>query len=85
MLFSEVFSRVLLVFLLSSLYGIQRQKNHNPAGFGTFTIVSVGACSLVMIASQFGDTYSVAIIGSVVTGIGFLGAGALLRSNDRVF
>jgi putative Mg2+ transporter-C (MgtC) family protein len=85
MLFSDVFSRILLVFLLSSLYGIERQKNHKPAGFGTFTLVAVGACSLVIIASEFGETYSVAIIGAVVTGIGFLGAGALLRNNDRVF
>ena len=81
----EIILRFLIVFLLSSLYGLQRQKSHKPIGFGTFTLVSIGACGLAIIAVQMGTNYTIPLLGAIVTGIGFLGAGALIKGSDRIF
>lgn len=81
----EIFSRFLLVFLLASLYGLQRQKSHKPIGFGAFTLVSIGACGLAIVAVELGTTYTIPLISAIVTGIGFLGAGALIKGSDRIF
>ena len=83
--FTEILVKTIFVFLLSSLYGLQRQRNHKPAGFGAFTLVAVGACALATIAVDIDLIHSIVIISSIITGIGFLGAGALIRTNDKVF
>ena len=77
--------RLFLVFALSFIYGYQRQKNHKPVGFGTFILVSVGACALAITAVEMNLDSSVALLGAIVTGIGFLGAGALIKTTDKIF
>ena len=82
---NEIFLRLFLVFALSFIYGYQRQKNHKPVGFGTFILVSVGACALAITAVEMNLDNSVALLGAIVTGIGFLGAGALIKTSDKIF
>ena len=77
--------RLFLVFALSFIYGYQRQKSHKPVGFGTFILVSVGASALAITASEMNLDNSVALLGAIVTGIGFLGAGALIKTSDKIF
>lgn len=77
--------RFLLVFIASFMFGFERQRAHKPVGFGTFIFVSLGACALAIIALSIGIPGSIALISAVVTGIGFLGAGALIRGADKVF
>ncbi|MDP3992316.1 MAG: MgtC/SapB family protein [Nanoarchaeota archaeon] len=81
----EIILRFAIVFVLSFIYGYQRQKNHKPVGFGTFILVATGACALAITASEMNLDHSVALLGAIVTGIGFLGAGALVRGSDRIF
>ena len=81
----EPLVKIILVFALSSLYGLQRQRNHKQAGLGTFTLVAVGSCVLTIIAIDLGLSNSIGMIGGIITGIGFLGAGAFIRNNDKVF
>ncbi|MCX6749481.1 MAG: MgtC/SapB family protein [Candidatus Pacearchaeota archaeon] len=85
MILSEVLIRFFLVFVLSFIYGLNRQRSHKPVGFGTFILISVGACALAVIAVDMNLENSVGIIGAIVTGIGFLGAGALIKESDKVF
>src|SRR3989344_3146502 len=85
MIFDEVFLKFFLVFASSFIYGLNRQKSHKPVGFGTFILISVGSCALAVIAVDMGIENSIGIIGAIVTGIGFLGAGALIKSSDKVF
>jgi len=73
------------VFVFSFIYGFNRQKSHKPVGFGTFILIAVGSCALAIIAVDMNISNSIGIIGAIVTGIGFLGAGALIRSSDKVF
>lgn len=82
---SEIVLRLFLVFALSFAYGYQRQKSHKPVGFGTFILVSVGASALAITAAEMNLDHSVALLGAIVTGIGFLGAGALIKTSDKIF
>ena len=85
MIFNEVLLKFFLVFASSFIYGLNRQKSHKQVGFGTFILISVGSCALAVIAVDMGIENSIGIIGAIVTGIGFLGAGALIKSSDKVF
>ena len=77
--------RLLIVFSLAFGIGLERQLRRKPVGFGTFIFVSTGACALSILAMDLEDQNPLPLLGGVITGIGFLGAGALIRSNDRVF
>lgn len=82
---TESVARLLLVFALAFGIGLERQLRRKPVGFGTFIFVSTGACALAILAIDLVDQNPLPLLGGVITGIGFLGAGALIRSNDRVF
>src|SRR3989338_8472325 len=85
MILSDIILRFFVVAILSSLYGLQRQRRHKPVGFGTIVFVSVGACALAILAVELGIENSIGLLGAIVTGIGFLGAGAIIKNNDRIF
>ena len=81
----DIFLRFGITFVLSLLFGLERQRAHNPVGFGTFNFVAVGSCSLGITAMLISTESPFGLLSAIVTGIGFLGAGALIKSNDRVF
>ena len=83
----SIIVRVLLAAMIGSLIGLERESKNRPAGFRTYTLVSVGAC-LVMMTNQYmfnlyqsGDP---ARLGAqVISGIGFLGAGTILVTRNN--
>ena len=81
----EILLRFGITFFLSLIFGLERQRAHNPVGFGTFNFVAVGSCSLGITAMLISTESPFGLLAAIVTGIGFLGAGALIKSNDRVF
>ncbi|MFH1642761.1 MAG: MgtC/SapB family protein [Nanoarchaeota archaeon] len=82
---STILLRFIVTFLLALVFGIERQRSHKPIGFGTFIFVSVGSCCLAMGAIRLNTENPIPLLGSIVTGIGFLGAGALIRTTDKIF
>src|SRR5256712_1070621 len=82
---AESVFRLLLVFALAFGIGLERQIRRKPVGFGTFIFVSTGAAALAILAIDLEGDNPLPLLGGVITGIGFLGAGALIRANDRVF
>lgn len=76
---------MLVTFLLSLLIGVERQRSHKPVGFGTFIFVALGASALGVFANLNNPANELALLAAVVTGIGFLGAGALIKGSDKVF
>jgi putative Mg2+ transporter-C (MgtC) family protein len=70
---------------MSFLFGVERQLHNKSAGFGTFIFVSAGSCALGTISLLLSPDNILIIVGGVITGIGFLGAGALIKSNERIF
>jgi len=72
-------------FLLGGLIGLERQFRQRTAGLRTNVLVAIGASLFVDIANRVhGAEGSVHIIAYVVSGIGFLGAGAILREDGGV-
>jgi len=67
--------------------GIERQFHHKSAGLKTNTLVALGAAVYVLLSIQLADesgTDVTRIIGQVVTGVGFLGAGVILHQGATV-
>lgn len=81
----HIIERFAITYILALIYGLQRQKSHKPIGFGTFIFVATGACALAITATSLGLDKAVPLMAAIVSGIGFLGAGALIRSNDKIF
>jgi putative Mg2+ transporter-C (MgtC) family protein len=89
----ETFERLLAAAALGSLIGFERERLLWAAGIRTHMLVCVGAC-LFMIVSAFGFSTSITqshvvldpsrIAAQVVSGIGFLGAGAILARGEIV-
>lgn len=77
--------RFMATFILSFLFGIERQKSHKPIGFGTFIFVASGSCALAITSVILGNDNPLPLLGAIVTGIGFLGAGALIKTTDKIF
>ncbi|MBN2881411.1 MgtC/SapB family protein [Candidatus Woesearchaeota archaeon] len=83
MVFLDAFLRLFFVLILSGLFGYNRQKAHKPVGFGTFIFVSVGSCALAITSTELDNP--VPLLSAIVTGIGFLGAGAMIKTSDKIF
>jgi putative Mg2+ transporter-C (MgtC) family protein len=82
----ELALRLLLALLLGAAVGVEREYSRHPAGLRTLVLVSLGSClfsslGLVLVTSGTDPTR---IAAQVVTGIGFLGAGAILRQGDGI-
>lgn len=75
----------LLALALGSLIGLERQVRQHPAGLRTNALVCLGAALFVAVSRLAGDTNSPTRIASyVVSGVGFLGGGVILREGLTV-
>ena len=76
----EMVLRVLLAAALGAVIGYQRAAAHKPAGVRTHSLIAIGA-ALFTVASALGfpDADPTRIASGIVTGVGFLGAGAIIR------
>lgn len=83
--FEIVLERLILAFILSLIFGLERQFRKKPVGFGTFTFVSVGSCALALAAISIMPENPLPLLSGIITGIGFLGAGSLIRHQDKIF
>ena len=71
---------------LGGLIGLEREIHHKPAGLRTNTLICLGAALLTMIArsTAAGDN-STRIIQGIITGVGFIGAGAIMRDQANIY
>jgi putative Mg2+ transporter-C (MgtC) family protein len=79
--------RMALALALTLPIARERELHDMSAGLRTFPIVALGACGLVLLATSEFPPGSVAVmyvIQGLVTGVGFIGGGAILKANDRV-
>ena len=80
-----IFLKMIITFIFALFFGIERQKSHKPIGFGAFISVALGGCALGIIAITLVPENPLPLLSAIVTGIGFLGAGALIKNNDKLF
>lgn len=83
----EIALRLVFAMLIGALIGVEREFSHRPAGLRTHMLVALGSCA-VMITSQlifcqyrpYGATADPGRLSAqVIAGVGFLGAGTILR------
>jgi len=79
------FIAIITTFVASFLFGLERQRSHKQVAFGTFIFVSTGSCVLAIVAQGVFPESPLPLLGAIMTGIGFLGAGALIKDNDKIF
>src|SRR5437588_10126959 len=83
--FFDTLVSLLTAFVFGTLIGAERQCRHGSAGLRTNVLVSVGAAAFVDLANHLsGADGSVRVIAYVVSGIGFLGAGVIMKEGTNV-
>jgi putative Mg2+ transporter-C (MgtC) family protein len=92
----EMLVRLLVASLLGAAIGLEREVHGRPAGFRTHLLVSLGSCLFVLTSIHFYQSFGNfsgngpvgvdpgRVAAQVVTGIGFLGAGAIIREKASI-
>jgi putative Mg2+ transporter-C (MgtC) family protein len=71
--------------LLTGLIGLDREARHSPAGIRTHMMIGMGAALVMAMARQVYDPDAAArLAANVITGVGFLGAGVIIRREREV-
>src|SRR3979490_61376 len=85
---NEMFLRLSVAALLGAAIGVERDLHRRPAGVRTSAFVCMGSALFTILsyelAKMFGDTSGTRIASNLVQGIGFLGAGAILRESGTL-
>lgn len=83
--------KLFISFLLGAVIGIERQMRRRDAGMRTFTLICMGSTAAMLISIWIPQCYPNFLNGDpgriaaqVLTGIGFLGAGAIIQSHGSV-
>jgi putative Mg2+ transporter-C (MgtC) family protein len=81
------FVPLLVSLLLGTLIGLERQVGHKPAGLRTHVLVCLGSTAFVIMQEYAMSLYGgvadpTRLVHGVVTGVGFLGAGTILRTKE---
>lgn len=87
MLLTEFGLRIGAAALAGLFIGLERELHNKQAGLKTNALVSLGAAVFVIASLQFeGEDFidTTRVIGQVVTGIGFIGAGVILQQGTRI-
>lgn len=84
MTYQEFFIRIVMSFFLSFCIGLERQWRGRAIGLRTNVLVSVGAFLFVSFSIQTSATDISRIAAQVVSGIGFLGAGVILKDKASI-
>jgi putative Mg2+ transporter-C (MgtC) family protein len=84
---AELIQRLLLAAVLGGLIGVEREWRNKEAGLRTNILIAIGSAvftlmSIELTDARTGDTSRVAA--QIVTGIGFLGAGAIMRTDAGI-
>ena len=80
----ESIGRLSVALALGSVIGFERQWRQKMAGLQTNALVALGSCGFVVFSAMVGEGDPTRIAAQVVTGIGFLGAGIILREGINV-
>jgi putative Mg2+ transporter-C (MgtC) family protein len=81
----EDISKLLLALLIGGLVGAEREYRDKAAGFRTIIFICVGAALFTIFSLKIGgENNSARIAAQIVSGVGFLGAGVIMRDTGRI-
>lgn len=87
----QIISRLVLTLILSGFIGLERQVHKRTAGLRTHILVALGSCLIMLTSLYVFDIYKdiaktdpARIAAGVITGIGFLGAGTIIREKEGI-
>ncbi len=80
----EIALRLVVAALLGALIGAEREYTRHPAGLRTMSAVALGSALFSAIGLFEVHSDPTRIAAQIVTGVGFLGAGAILRSGPSI-
>ncbi|MEO0270151.1 MAG: MgtC/SapB family protein [candidate division WOR-3 bacterium] len=85
---NEILMRLFVSFILSGIIGLERELSGKLAGLRTHILVGLGstvyALVSILVNSQSGTVDPSRVAAQVVSGIGFIGAGAIFRDEDKI-
>lgn len=83
----DIFLKLLVATVLGGLIGLEREAHDRPAGLRTHTLVCLGSAIYMILSMSFskdGTADPGRIAAQVATGVGFLGAGTIIRHGNSV-
>lgn len=82
---AQILLRMLAAVVFGFFVGMQREKAGKPAGVRTHMLVSLGTALVVLACAGMGMQYDAQsrVIQGIVTGIGFIGAGSILKLSEE--
>jgi putative Mg2+ transporter-C (MgtC) family protein len=88
-LMPQPYSEMVLVavaFLCGALVGLEREKEHKPAGLRTIILICVGSAIFTVVSASpaLGAHEPARIAAQIVTGVGFLGAGSIMHDRRHI-
>jgi putative Mg2+ transporter-C (MgtC) family protein len=87
MTYHQVLYRLLFASLMGAIIGIERDIHHHPAGVRTSLFICLGSALFTILSVEFARVNGgvpTQIASNIITGVGFLGAGAIIRSNAGI-
>ena len=86
-MFWTEFARIFIAAILGAIIGLEREFHHKSAGFRTNILICIGAAVFTIISKQMvvetNDSLT-RIAAQIVTGVGFLGAGAIIQDRGGI-
>jgi putative Mg2+ transporter-C (MgtC) family protein len=81
----EMALRIVLATALGGVIGFQRERLDKPAGFRTHILIAAGAALFTVVSIMGFETDDTArVAAGIVAGIGFLGAGSIIRRGNHI-
>lgn len=87
---NDLLIKLFLAVILGGILGWEREIYHKPAGFRTHILVCLGSCLFTLVSIYFASAFGMSatdasrIAAGIVVGVGFLGAGAIMKEGHTV-
>jgi putative Mg2+ transporter-C (MgtC) family protein len=84
----EILLKIILAAVLGGIIGLERELSHKEAGLRTNILIAIGSTLITILSFKIAETTEMAdpgrLAAQIVTGIGFLGAGAIIQARLAV-
>ena len=76
--------RLFASLAFGGVIGLEREVSDKAAGLRTNILICVGACLFTLVSMRMFDVRDAHVVAQIVAGVGFLGAGSIMRDGDKV-